>query len=41
MKVRIGIAIAGALLLPVILLAQSVTRDWDKNTTSRPSRRSR
>src|SRR6187431_1091432 len=30
MKVRTGIAIAGALLLPVILLAQSVTRDWDK-----------
>jgi hypothetical protein len=30
MKVRTGIAIAGALLLPVVLLAQSVTRDWDK-----------
>ena len=30
MKVKTGIAIAGALLLPVILLAQSVTRDWDK-----------
>src|SRR5262245_51292341 len=26
----IGIAIAGALLLPVVLLAQSVQRDWDK-----------
>jgi hypothetical protein len=30
MKVRTAIAIAGALLLPVTLLAQSVTRDWDK-----------
>jgi len=30
MKVRTAIAIAGALLLPVILVAQSVTRDWDK-----------
>ena len=30
MKVRTTIAIAGALLLPVILLAQSVNRDWDK-----------
>ena len=30
MKVRTSIAIAGALLLPVILLAQDVTRDWDK-----------
>ena len=30
MKVRTAIAIAGALLLPVVLLAQSVTRDWDK-----------
>jgi hypothetical protein len=30
MKARTAIAIAGALLLPVILLAQSVTRDWDK-----------
>lgn len=30
MKARTAIAIAGALLLPVVLLAQSVTRDWDK-----------
>jgi hypothetical protein len=30
MKARTAIAIAGALLLPVILLAQSVSRDWDK-----------
>jgi hypothetical protein len=30
MKVRTAIAIAGALLLPVVLLAQSVNRDWDK-----------
>jgi hypothetical protein len=30
MKVRTAIAIAGALLLPVILLAQSVQREWDK-----------
>ena len=30
MKVRTAVAIAGALLLPVILLAQDVNRDWDK-----------
>ena len=30
MKVRTAIAIAGALLLPVVLLAQSVNREWDK-----------
>jgi hypothetical protein len=30
MKVRTGIALAGALLLPVVLLAQDVSRDWDK-----------
>lgn len=30
MKLRSAIAIAGAMLLPVILVAQSVNRDWDK-----------
>jgi len=30
MKVRTAVALAGALLLPVILFAQDVSRDWDK-----------